>query len=81
MTDSGTKAWRARRAEGRPLHGLGPSTYFPGNVQHLVSPLVGHLRLMERDGEALAAEDMVHYIDRLLLVLELAREQPPEAAG
>lgn len=71
----GTKAWRTRVEEGRPLHGLGPSEFFPGNVAHLVSPLVGELRLMERDGEALKPEKMAYYIDRLMLVLELAREQ------
>lgn len=70
-----TQAWQKRVDEGRPHHGLGPSDYLPGNVQHLVSPLVGHLRLMERDGEALESKDMDYFIDRLMFVLELAREE------
>ena len=67
--------WQNRIAEGRPHHGLGPSTYLPGNVSHLVSPVVGHLRLMDEDGEVLDASDMTWIIDRLSMVLELAREQ------
>ena len=73
--ETGTRSWRKRIAEGRPLHGLGPSTYLPGNVQHLVSPLVGMLRLQEADGETPDAEDVAHLIDRLSLVLDLAREE------
>lgn len=69
-----TKAWEKRVAEGRPHHGLGPSDGFAGNVQHLVSPIVGHLRLLERDGQPLPVEDLEHYIDRLMFVIELAEE-------
>ena len=63
---------------GKRDHGLGPSTYLPGNVSHLVSPIVGMLRLMERDGEAPDPEDMAYMIDRLAFVLEIAREADEE---
>ena len=72
--EKGTRAWRKRVAEGRAHHGLGASTYLPGNVQHLVSPLVGMLRLREHDGELLDANDMVYMIDRLSFVLDIASE-------
>ena len=61
-----------RIAAGRIKHGVGASEDFPGNVCHLVSPLVGYLRLLERDGGGL---DLPHLIDRLSLVLDMAREQ------
>ena len=68
--------WQNRIAEGRPHHGLGPSTYLPGNVCHLVSPIVGHLRLMEHYGETdLDAKYLAYLIDRLSMVIELAEEQ------
>ncbi len=74
--NEGTRAWQARVAEGRPHHGLGASTYFPGNVCHLVSPIVGHLRLMEHYGETdLDAKYLAYLIDRLSMVIELAEEQ------
>lgn len=69
-----TKAWEKRVAEGRQHHGLGSTDYLPGNVQHLVSPIVGHLRLMQADGESLGPEDMEWMIDRLSFVLEIAQE-------
>lgn len=71
----GTKAWRKRIEEDKPLHGLGPSTYFPGNVSHLVSPIVGILRIMEADGEIPDEDDFAWFIDRLTFVLELAEEE------
>jgi hypothetical protein len=61
-----------RIAAGRITHGVGMSEDFPGNVCHLVSPLVGHLRLLERDGRTLNAADLAHYIERLSLVLDMA---------
>lgn len=64
-----------RIAEGRVKHGVGSSEYLPGNVQHLVSPIVGLLRLMEHDGESPDAETVTYVIDRLSLVLDLAREE------
>lgn len=70
-----TRAWQKRVDNGLPHHGLGRSNYFPGNVLHLVSPLVGHLRLLEQDGKTLDAHDILHYIDRLAFVLELAWEE------
>lgn len=73
--DEGTKTWQNRIAEGRPHHGLGPSTYLPGNVSHLVSPVVGRLRLRAGLDEPLSDSDMLYIIDRLSMVLELAREQ------
>lgn len=69
-----TRSWEDRKSKGSRLHGLGPSEYLPGNVSHLVSPIVGMLRLLERDGEAPDAEDVDYMIDRLSFVLELARE-------
>ncbi len=71
----GTESWRKRVENEQVLHGLGPSTYLPGNVCHLVSPIVGMLRLMERDGESPDAGDVAFVIDRLSFVLELAREE------
>lgn len=70
-----TKAWQKRVDEGRPHHGLGPSDYFPGNVQHLVSPIVGMLRLDQADGRTMTPENLEYVIDRLAFVLELAREE------
>lgn len=64
-----------RIAIGRVKHGLGSSDYLPGNIQHLVSPIVGFLRLRHRDEIAPTAEDVEWMIDRLSLVLDLAREQ------
>lgn len=70
-----TEAWRKRKASGRPDHGLGTSDYLPGNVQHLISPIVGHLRLMQRAGElTFTPEYFEHIIDRLMFVIEIARE-------
>ena len=74
----GTAAWRARVEAGLPEHGLGASLGLSGNVQHLVSPIVGMLRLQERDGERPDASDMAYIIDRLSFVLELARERDGE---
>lgn len=70
----GWAAWRERVKSGKPTHGMGPSRYLPGDVQHLVSPLVGMLRLMECDGETPDAEDVEYLIDRLSFVLDIARE-------
>lgn len=64
-----------RIAAGRVKHGVGASEDFPGNVCHLVSPIVGILRLRERDGEGFRADDMDHFIDRLSLVLDMARDE------
>lgn len=72
---TGTAAWRKRVEAGRDHHGLGPSTYFPGNVQHLVNPVVGILRIMEQDGEIPDADDFAYLIDTLAFVLELAEEE------
>ena len=69
-----TKAWEKRVQEGRPHHGLGSSDHFPGNVQHLVSPIVGTLRLRKHHGEALTQEELDHIEDRLAFLLEIARE-------
>jgi len=71
----GTAAWRERVESGRNAHGLGPSTELHGNVAHLVSPIVGHMRLMEADGDVPDQGDLAYWIDRLALVLELAREE------
>jgi hypothetical protein len=71
---------RAQRIlAGRAKHGVGMSSNFPGNVSHLVSPLVGTLRLRERDGETLTADEIAHYIDRLSLVLDMARQETEDA--
>lgn len=64
-----------RIAQGRIDHGLGQSEYFPGNVQHLVSPIVGILRLKEADGDKVGPSTMAYMIDRLSLLLDLAVEQ------
>lgn len=67
-------AERAERiAAGRIKHGVGSSEDFPGNVCHLVSPIVGTLRRRQRDGGTLP--DMGRIIDRLSLVLDMAREE------
>ena len=80
--ETGTRSWRKRIAEGRPLHGLGPSTYLPGNVQHLVSPLVGMLRLQEADGETPDAEDVdAEPVDAVMLILDVADEIRAFLAG
>jgi hypothetical protein len=76
-----TKAWEKRIAEGRSGHGLGQSDYLPGNVQHLVSPIVGMLRRMERDGEIPDEDDYKFLIDRLTFVLEIAREADDKERG
>ena len=60
---------------GRIKHGVGSSEDFPGNVCHLVSPVVGILRLRERDGKTLTPDEMAYFIDRLSLVLDMAREE------
>lgn len=62
-----------RIAAGRVRHGVGESEDFPGNVCHLVSPIVGLMRLRQRDGEPL--DDLGHVIDRLSLVLDMARQE------
>lgn len=75
-----------RIAAGRIEHGVGASEDFPGNVCHLVSPIVGMLRLSERDGTDLP--DLDWMIDRLSLVLDMARQEaernisnPPAEGG
>lgn len=70
-----TKAWEKRVAEGRPHHGLGADDYFPGNVQHLVSPIVGNMRLIMADGKMPTPSDIEHWVDRLAFVLEIAQEE------
>lgn len=62
----------ARIAEGRIKHGVGSSENFPANVCHLVSPIVGHLRLRRQDGDAIPGSDLDHIIDRLNLVIDMA---------
>lgn len=39
--------------------------YTEGDVNHYVQPLIGHLRLLERDRKPLPAEDLAYFIDRL----------------
>jgi hypothetical protein len=71
-----------RIAAGRVKHGVGASEYFPGNVCHLVSPIVGFLRLRQHDGQTDLASDLDWFVDRLGLVLDMARaeaEQNTEA--
>jgi hypothetical protein len=63
----------ARIAAGRIKHGVGASEYLPGNVCHLVSPIVGTLRLRQHDGEPVP--DLGWIIDRLSLVLDMARHE------
>lgn len=65
----------ARIAAGRVKHGVGASEDFPGNVCHLVSPIVGIMRRLERDGEPLRIDDMDWMIDRLSLVLDMANDE------
>jgi hypothetical protein len=65
----------ARIAEGRIKHGVGQSEDFPGNVSHLVSPIVGTLRLRERDTKPITLGDIGWFIDRLSLVLDMARAE------
>lgn len=74
----GTASWRRRVEADLPHHGLGPSRYYPGNVSHLVQPIVGMLRLMERDNETPDADDVTYMIDRLAFVLELTGEKIEE---
>ncbi|HKO27592.1 MAG TPA: hypothetical protein VJU80_09060 [Solirubrobacteraceae bacterium] len=64
-----------RIAEGRVKHGVGASEDFPGNVSHLVSPIVGTLRLRERDTVPITLGDIRWFIDRLSLVLDMARHE------
>ncbi|MGZ6788353.1 MAG: hypothetical protein ACXVGQ_00210 [Mycobacteriaceae bacterium] len=67
---------RAERiAAGRTKHGVGASEDFPGNVCHLVSPIVGLLRLRQRDGRPLPDADMAHIIDHPSLVLDMANAE------
>jgi hypothetical protein len=40
--------------------------YREGDVNHLLQPLVGALRLRERDGEALAVKDFGYYVEALM---------------
>lgn len=69
-----TEAWEKRVQEGRPHHGLGHSEYLPDNVQHLVSPIVGMLRYRASKNEPLTESELEYIEDRLVFVLELARE-------
>lgn len=69
-----TKAWQKRVDENRPHHGLGSSDYLPGNVQHLVSPIVGNMRLIMASGDTVKPSEVDFWIDRLMFVLEIARE-------
>jgi hypothetical protein len=52
---------------------------FPADVQHLVNPIIGWLRLMEADGEALEPSSMASIIERLELVVELAEGEHERA--
>lgn len=64
---------RAERIEaGRIRHGVGASEFLPGNVCHLVSPVVGFLRMRQRDSRPLTSADLEWFISRLSLVLDLA---------
>lgn len=67
----------ARIAAGRIKHGVGPSENFPGNVCHLVSPIVGFLRLRQRDGGTVP--EIGWMIDRLSLVLDMAQQEAEPA--
>lgn len=64
-----------RIAAGRIKHGVGASTDFPGNVCHLVSPIVGVLRLRQHHGETVEPDYLDHLIDRLSLVLDMAEQE------
>lgn len=66
-----------RIARGRAKHGVGSSEDFPGNVCHLVSPIVGWMRRRERDGKPL--DDLAHTIERLSLVLDMANDEAERA--
>lgn len=67
-----------RIATGRVKHGVGQSPDLAGNVCHLVSPIVGSLRLDERDGNTPTQDEIRWMIDRLSLVLDLANEHAEE---
>ena len=73
MTDRPTRATASERiAAGRTKHAVGDSDYLPGNVCHLVSPVIGRLRLDQRDGRT---PDYDWMIDRLSLVLDMSRAE------
>lgn len=79
MTASEFSTESDRIAEGRVRHGVGLSPNFPGNVSHLVSPVVGFLRLRQRDNEPLTTDDFDWFIDRLGLVLDMARHEAEQS--
>jgi hypothetical protein len=39
--------------------------YTEGDVNHHLQPLIGRLRLLERDGKGLAHDDLAYFIDRM----------------
>lgn len=70
-----TRAWQNRVDNGLPHHGMGKDEFFPGNVSHLVSPVVGILRRIQAGQTELTEDRLEYFIDRLSFVLELAREE------
>ena len=64
---------------GRAKHGVGDDPRLYANVQHLVSPIVGLLRLEQADGMQLSYGTLEYIIDRLSLVLDLAEEDGDNA--
>jgi hypothetical protein len=67
-----------KHLEERGRHGVGLSDYLPGNVCHLVAPLVGHIDYYLGENKAnfkIDDEYLRHMLDRLRTVLLLARDQ------
>lgn len=68
----GEPATEVKHLEERWRNGVGLDEYLPGNVEHLVSPIVGVLRLNQMDGRETPTDWI---IQRLHTVLLLTRDQ------
>lgn len=60
--------------EERQKFGVGYSVNLNGNLQHLISPIVGVMRMSVADGEPLSGELLAHTTERLAFALQLIRE-------
>lgn len=40
--------------------------YTEGDVNHNVQPIIGHMRMLLRDGKPMLLDDMEHYVNKLL---------------
>ena len=80
-TENSSEPWAAYQAlpyrpayQERADHGVGSDLYLRGNMWHLLSPIIGSMKMDLADGDLPSEKDLKHYVSRLYAVLALVDE-------